>query len=1142
MKSRMKDTLLLVGDANSDRANLNAIFAPHYYILEAENAAQGIMLLQQNSQYIAAVVTDIPLTDTDGLRSLVEACCPSTENEIPVVCLVTPIGTGQREETAFMLGAAEVVHKPYTTLSVQRRVQILVDLYKHQWQLEKLVKEQNETIRNTNQTMVDTLSAIIEYRSAESGNHVLRIRHFTKILLQEIARCCQEYELNEAAVDRISTASALHDIGKISIPDNILNKPGQLTPEEYEIMKTHTTVGGQLTEQIGDIGDPMYLRYIYNICLYHHERWDGRGYPKGLKENEIPICAQVVGLADAYDALTTPRVYKPAFLHETAVNMILNGECGTFSPKLLECFKRVRKEFKALAHKYSDGYSPKSDHIRVPLPAPVQKEYALNALELSQLKYQTVLHHLNDTVIEMDVDNHTYHVIYNPNPDFVSIFNNATFEEMSGRLMQDGAFPEDMGDISKMQQYLDQKLFKQNQRKYSFVCRIFSHLYGEHYPYEITMLRVNTGVPDQRILLVILHNLEDTAAPHVPRTQKHLPDPALLYDLSGGAIRCCMDDALTIEQGAGTLLPLTGFSAADIQEQFSHSLMNMVVPEDRHILNSVIEDHKAQLGRNKCHFRLQRKNSTPVWLLANSRSVIDSDGREICYFLFTDITAGKERQAWLENRVSFHSSLVDLSEGIVLEWNLLEDIVRCSDKWKSRFGYSLPTQNFSQQLKNTSHVHPDDLPQLHTMLNHIRISNQSDFADIRILNIEGRYLWSRIRAQAIRDSSGTPTNVHAIIYDIDELKQDALTMKKQAELDGLTKLMNKASAQHAIAEYLNDRAPDSMDALLILDLDNFKTVNDSLGHLHGDAVLAQVGTTLKNLFRSHDIIGRIGGDEFMILLKDIPNKELVLDRCQLLVDTFRDLFHRLMPKLQVSLSVGAALIPLHGTTFADLFRHADEALYAAKRAGKCQFYLHDSQDTYQAMANAMPHTVIDSDETPSMDNEALIRFVFRQLYESQNIDATINDLLAFIGTHFNVSRVYIFENNEDNTTCSNTFEWCNDGIEPQLDFLQNLNYEKDLPGWKEVYEPTGVLYCSDISELAPHIREIVEPQGIKSMLHCAIMDRGVFRGYVGFDECTANYLWTQGQISLLQFMAEVLAVFLIKQRSIDQKHFEQKNN
>ena len=1135
MKSSMKDTLLLVGDAASDRTELHAIFESDYNLLEADNAAQGIMLLEQNSQCIAAVLTDIPLTDEAGLRSLVAACQPSAENRIPVVCLVTPIGTGQREETAFLLGAADVVQKPYTGISIRHRIQVLVDLYMHQWHLEKLVEEQNKTIRNTNQVMVDTLSAIIEHRSTESGNHVLRIRRFTQILLQEVARCCPEYELDESSIDRISTASTLHDIGKISIPDGILNKPGTLTPEEFEIMKTHTTVGGQLTEQIGDIGDPMYLRYIYNICLYHHERWDGRGYPKGLKENEIPICAQVVGLVDAYDALTTPRVYKPAFSHEKAVNMILNGECGAFSPKLLECFKRVRQSFEELAHLYADGYSPKSDQLRIPLPGPVHKVHALNALQLSQLKYQTVLHHMNDTVIELDVDNRTYHVVYNPDPDFVTLFTNASFEEMSRQLMRDGAHPENTDSMEQLQQQLGEKLFRQNKRKISFRCRIFSHLYGEHFPYEITILRVNTGIPDQRILIAIFHNLEDTI-PSNTVSRSTLPESFSLYGLSCGALCCRMDPALTIASGAGTLFPLTGFSAADIHTRFRNSLMQMIVPEDRQNLPDL-----TKTGDQQWECRIICKNRPPVWVLVRSRCSIDAEGSEVCCLLFTDITSGKEQQARLERQVLFHQTLVNLSEGVILEYDLHSGVLTCSDRWQQRFGYPISIHDLFPQPDNVTHIHPDDIPVMRSTIEKILSSQDSDIADIRIANSEGRYLWSRVRARAIFGSDGAPARITAIIYDINELKTDALAMKKQAERDSLTKLLNKASAQNAVADYLSSRSPESMAALLILDLDNFKTVNDTLGHLYGDAVLTQIGSTLRSLFRSHDIVGRIGGDEFLILLKDIPGKDLVMERCQLLVDTFRELLRRLMPKLQVSISVGAALAPAHGTNYADLFRHADEALYSAKRGGKCRFHIYDSRDSYHSLSDsALPITRIDSDEQPETGDDTMIRFVFRRLYESRDIDATINELLAFIGTHFNVSRVYIFENNQDNTACSNTFEWCNEGITPQKESLQDLSYSTDLIGWPDVYGENGVLYCSDISELEPHIRDIVEPQGIKSMLHCAIMDRGVFRGYVGFDECTANYLWTQGQISLLQFMAEVLAVFLIKQRSADRNSADNK--
>ena len=1133
MKSRMKDTLLLVGNADSDRRNLYTILEPHYYLLEAEDVLQAVMLLEQSANYIAAVVADLPLTDGSALRTLVEAANPIGGHSIPVISLVTPVGTGQREEMAFAMGVTDVVHKPYTSVIILRRIQILTELYTHQWQLESLVEEQSHAIRKNNQTMVDTLSSIIEYRNTESGNHVLRLRRFTQVLLQEVAQCCPEYQLDEYIIDRISSAAALHDIGKISIPDSILNKPGRLTKDEFELMKTHTTVGAQLTEQIGDIGDPLYLRYIYNICLSHHERWDGRGYPQGLKGDEIPICAQVVGLADAYDALITPRVYKEPYPHNTAVNMILNGECGAFAPKLLECFKRVRGTFAALSSQYADGYSPKSDQIRLPLPAPVRKEHPLTALELSHLKYQAMLHHQGDTVIELDVSNHNYHVIYNPNPDFVSFFQDADFDEMTARLMSDGVHPENAESVDTMYSQLRKLLFEQNQRKHSFCCQIFSHFYQKAFPYEVTLLRVNTDIPEQRIVLAIFHNLQKDSMAELTNQPEQSPELSLFYGLSGGALCCQADRDLTILQHANTLFPLTGYSAQEIVELYGDAFLAMVHPEDQAALIVALEKAKQVLSQWECTFRLSRKDRKPIWMLCKGKFVIRPDGQELCVMMLTDITHTKAREAYLEGCAALHQSLVELSEGVIIEWNIKTHQLTCSDRWLQMFGYSLTISEFTPG--GASHLHPDDIPLLQHRMHHLMNSDEAGVVDIRIANSEGRYLWCRLRAKAMRNSAGQTERVSMILYDIDELKRDALAMRRQAERDSLTKLLNKASAQQNITEYMENRASEAMAALVVLDLDNFKSINDTLGHMYGDAVLSQIGSTLQSFFRSHDIIGRIGGDEFMILMKDIPNRELVEDRCQLLVDTFREMLKKLMPKLQVSVSVGAALVPSHGTTYADLFRHADEALYAAKRAGKCRYHIYSTMDAYETLSDDLAHTRIESDEQPVLLGETLMRFVFHRLYESRDVDATINELLSYIGTQFNVSRVYIFENNDDNTACSNTFEWCNQGIQPEKDNLQNLSYLTDLAGWPNLYKDSGVLYCSDISELEPRFREILEPQGIKSMLHCAILDRGVFRGYVGFDECTANYLWTSEQVAMLQFLAEVLAVFLIKQRATDKK-------
>ena len=1131
MKSRLKDTLLLIGGSNSDRSRLHEIFDGSYYLLEADSAFQGVMLLEQNSDCIAAVLADIPLGNGDALRALVEACHRDTAAEIPVLAVIEPMGEGQGEELAFLVGAADVVRKPYTTLSIRRRVQVLTDLYSHRWHLEKLVEQQNQTIRNANQTVLDTLSAIIEHRSTESGNHVLRIRRFTQRLLQELARSCPEYGLNETDIDSISSAAVLHDIGKISIPDAILNKPGKLTAEEFEVMKTHTTVGGQLVEQLEGLKDILFLRYGYNICLYHHERWDGRGYPKGLAGDEIPICAQVVGLTDAFDALTTYRVYKPAFEYETAINMILNGECGAFSPKLLECFKHVQQELVAIARRYADGYSPKSDPIRVPLPGPERQALPLDAMQLAHLKYQALLHHLNDTIIELDVDNKVYHVVYNPNPDFVSMLSNASFDEIAVRLLAGGLHPEDANTVDELQALFAELLFRQNRRKCAFRCRIYSPPKDEYLPYQVTLLRVNTRNVAQRIVLALFHDLSQDA----PQDSSGTPEPAsVLFDLQGAPLCCREDPEQTILEGANALLHLTGFSPREIASRFGGSLKNMILPEDRPILEEMLGRGTDVSEKDECLYRICHRSGGFLWVIDRCRVQLAPDGTEHRFHVLTDVTAYKQEQDRLEAAYNRNQVLISQTEGIIFEWDLQSDTLHCSEKLRERFGYGTENPNFRRQLESGYRFHPDDAPLLAEKYAELLRRPHTADADARILTREGRYLWSRLRATSVFDDSGRPTHIIGIIHDINELKSDALELKKQAERDSLTKLLNKASTQQAISDYLESRSGDTQAAMLVLDLDNFKTVNDTHGHLYGDAVLTHVGNTLMSLFRVHDVIGRVGGDEFLIFLRGVPSADMVRERCQLLLNTFRSQLQQLMPGLPVSVSIGCALAPAHGDTFADLFRHADEALYSSKRKGKNRFAIYNPQEKYEELLDAASHTTrIDSDELPVMNDDSLLRFVFRSLYESRNIDATIDELLALIGTRFNVSRVYIFENNDDNTCCSNTFEWCNSGITPEKENLQNVSYITDIPGWPDVYDDRGVLYCTDVTQLAPTARNVLEPQGIKSMLHCAIMDRGIFRGYVGFDECTSNRLWTEGQVSTLEFLAEVLAVFLIKQRTLD---------
>ena len=193
--------------------------------------------------------------------------------------------------------------------------------------------------------MIDALSSVVEFRSAETGEHVRRIKYFTRILLKYLMKYFPKYNMTQSEAEQIARASALHDIGKIGIPDSILLKPGKLTEQEFEVIKTHTTIGCEILEKFRDSQTSEFYRFCYEICRHHHERWDGNGYPDHLVGDAIPISAQIVAIADVYDALISPRVYKSVYANNIAFDMIMSGECGQFSPDILECFELAKVDF-----------------------------------------------------------------------------------------------------------------------------------------------------------------------------------------------------------------------------------------------------------------------------------------------------------------------------------------------------------------------------------------------------------------------------------------------------------------------------------------------------------------------------------------------------------------------------------------------------------------------------------------------------------------------------------------------------------------------------------------------------------------------------------------------------------------------------
>lgn len=346
-----RGTMLIVDDDAINCAILENIFAPYYNTDTAPDGRAGLEAVLEKQDSLCAVLLDVIMPGMDGIQVLHALAERGLLAKIPVF-LITAEASGSVMKEAYALGVMDVISKPVIPYVVLRRVQSVVELFRARERLSNVVELQQadllaqaKKIIELNKGMIEALAAAIEFRSEESGEHVRRIHDITRTLL--LATPLGE-GLSRIEIEQIALASIMHDVGKIAIPDAILNKPGRLTPEEYEIMKTHTLRGAELLASIPQLRDNQAYAYAYDIARHHHERWDGRGYPDGLKGEEISIWAQVVSLADVYDALSCKRVYKQAFDRDTVIRMICTGQCGAFNPKLLDSFLAVEPQLRCL--------------------------------------------------------------------------------------------------------------------------------------------------------------------------------------------------------------------------------------------------------------------------------------------------------------------------------------------------------------------------------------------------------------------------------------------------------------------------------------------------------------------------------------------------------------------------------------------------------------------------------------------------------------------------------------------------------------------------------------------------------------------------------------------------------------------------
>lgn len=362
-----RDTMLIFEDNTIEREILAEIFRKDYRILEAANGREGIELLNSHFSSIAIVLLDYLMPLMDGFQVLEHLQAQKVLSKIPFI-MVTGQDSDEFKKRGYEYGIVSYIEKPYQPDIIRQVVSNAVGWFQYKMQLEAVVKKQSENIKKQNdilrqqteklgqltEDLVNSLSNIMEFRNLESRQHIKRVREFTLCLGRSVMKLYPEYKLTQENLVQIGWASSLHDIGKIAIPDSIILKSSKLTPDEFELIKSHTTKGEEIISQAIHLKDKAVHDYACDIARHHHEKYDGQGYPDGLKGDEIDIAAQIVSLVDVYDALTSKRVYKIAYAPDRAYQMIINGNSGTFSPKLLTAFAEARSEFENLLALYRD--------------------------------------------------------------------------------------------------------------------------------------------------------------------------------------------------------------------------------------------------------------------------------------------------------------------------------------------------------------------------------------------------------------------------------------------------------------------------------------------------------------------------------------------------------------------------------------------------------------------------------------------------------------------------------------------------------------------------------------------------------------------------------------------------------------------
>lgn len=598
------------------------------------------------------------------------------------------------------------------------------------------------------------------------------------------------------------------------------------------------------------------------------------------------------------------------------------------------------------------------------------------------------------------------------------------------------------------------------------------------------------------------------------------------------------DESLTLCQVNEPFLQLIGMSRDELNDR-GGNLIQLTDARDTQQL--ILEIQKLSEGHpREFQIRLLPHDGKPVWVLVQAFLPVQNSASSLFCCTMVNITASRQNEEELRLSLHNYQQLITQGQDILFEWDIVHDRWSFSELFHKRLGYAPLNQAVPDELVKNHRITQDSAETLRRLLQKIRQGALLAEDELKLLDADNNPVWFRMRVAAQLSEQGQPLRAVGVLADIDEEKKTSQRWIEKASMDALTRFYNKETTQSLIELWLKEN-PKAECALMIVDIDDFKQVNDSLGHLYGDAFLVEIASRIRRHFRRDDILGRVGGDEFVIFMKNTASQDLIQRKTAQVLEAFRTLETQSEKLPSVSCSIGVAINPKGNTAYSPLFEKADLALYSAKSQGKNRMVLYSSVTDIEKLgihyspSNSAVSAPIESCQNLAQ-NLRLITYAFQTLYRGTQAEEAIMTVLELLGRQLDVCRVYVFENSEDNASCSNTYEWCAPGIAPQKDQLQDLKWLWDPQrDYQRYFNDQGIFYCRSTDDLHDDLGRFLTRLGIQSVLQCAILDRGEFRGFIGFDECREKRFWDQGEIDLLQLIAGLVSVFLLKQRAEEKR-------